>query len=215
MCKTLTGQNDCTYGAQARACGTIGAAVNSLSHKPEPLWQPLYRYRQAELPTPTRQWLLDQGSLTDHLIRASCGQFRVQRLSQRWLVPNISEQRLLSMQQRQIALIREVVLLCHDTPWVFARSVIPLATLQGPLRFLRQLQSQSLGSLLFRHSNLGRSPFELAKITKQNSYLPSDLETEQAAWGRRSRFTVSQHHLLVSEVFLPDFQPWPQRKYSV
>ena len=29
------------------------------------------------------------------------------------------------------------------------------------------------------------------------------------AWGRRSRFTIGDKSLMVSEVFLQDFSPWP------
>lgn len=175
----------------------------------EPTWRPLFHYRQAELPATTRRWLLDQGSLTDHLVQTSAGQFRVERLFQGWQVPKLSERRLLNMQPRQVALIREVALHCQGEPWVFARSIIPLATLQGPLGYLRKLQSQSLGSLLFRHSNLGRSPFELALLPPQAEYMPAHLRQAEPAWGRRSRFTVNHHHLIVSEVFLDTFQPWP------
>jgi chorismate--pyruvate lyase len=181
----------------------------------EPRWQPLHYYRQSELPAVTRRWLLDEGSLTDHLVQTSGGQFQVERLFQGWQVPNPSERRLLRMRSRQVALIREVTLRCQGQPWVFARSIIPLATLQGPLGYLRKLQSQSLGSLLFRHSNLGRSPFELALLAPQHHYMPDHLRQDEAAWGRRSRFSVDNHHLMVSEVFLQTFRPWLARKDSV
>jgi chorismate--pyruvate lyase len=181
----------------------------------EPRWQPLHYYRQSELPAVTRRWLLDEGSLTDHLVQTSGGQFQVERLIQGWQVPKPSERRLLRMRPRQVALVREVTLHCQGQPWVFARSIIPLATLQGPLGYLRKLQNQSLGSLLFRHSNLGRSPFELALLAPQHHYLPDHLRQDAAAWGRRSRFSVDNHHLMVSEVFLQAFRPWLARKDSV
>ena len=54
-----------------------------------------------------------------------------------------------------------------------------------------------------------RSPFELARMAGDSDYLPPSLQQEQAAWGRRSRFEIGGKGLLVSEVFLRAFSPWP------
>lgn len=55
-----------------------------------------------------RPWLLDRGSLTERLIRASKRQFEVKILFQGMGVPQLSEQRALELPIRQRALIREV-----------------------------------------------------------------------------------------------------------
>jgi chorismate--pyruvate lyase len=175
----------------------------------EPEWRPQNRYASADLPPGCRAWLLDDGSLTGRLIDLGRGPLRVERLYQGWQVPLASERRLLSLPPRHIALVREVALRLGGDPVVFARSVFPIASLTGSLAHLRRLQNRSLGAILFQHPGMRRSPFELAKMAGDCDYLPPALRQEQAAWGRRSRFEIAGKGLLVSEVFLHAFTPWP------
>jgi chorismate--pyruvate lyase len=105
--------------------------------------------------------------------------------------------------------VRETLLLCNDVPWVFARSVIPASSLKGHARQLLKLNNRSLGSWLFNDSTMRRDPFELATITSSNSVVPANLQCQQKLWGRRSKFTVQGLPLLVAEIFLPAFKPWP------
>ena len=175
----------------------------------EPVWQPVERFTAAGLPQQSRYWLLDDGSLTSRLIAASRGRFRVQRLYQGWQVPLRSERRLLGLQPRELALIREVALLNNGQSVVFARSVFPLSCLTGSLSHLRRLQNKPLGAILFRHPGMHRSPFELAHMPGDSEYLPATLHQAVPAWGRRSRFTLEGKSLMVSEVFLQAFDPWP------
>lgn len=175
----------------------------------EPVWRPLTRYTNAQLPPATRPWLTDDGSLTARLVGMQRrGRFRVERLFQGWEVPLPSEQRLLGVPERQIAIIREVALWQGDAPVVFARSVFPVASLSGALTHLRRLQNKSLGAILFQHPGMQRSPFELAHIPGDSDYLPAHLRQHVPAWGRRSRFDIENKPLLVSEVFLHPFTPW-------
>lgn len=175
----------------------------------EPGWRPASRYTRAELPTTSRRWLLDDGSLTERLMNADQGVFAVSRLSQGFAVPRPSERRLLALPSRQTALVREVVLTLDEQPVVFARSVFPMASLDGDLRHLRQLKNRSLGAILFRHPRMRRAPFELARIDGNNAYLPPPLKQAKPAWGRRSCFDLGGKRLMVSEVFLENFRPWP------
>lgn len=174
----------------------------------EPRWQPVERFTSAALPGTVRPWLTDDGSLTTRLLALNSGQFRVRRLKQEWQVPLPSERRLLELPHRQLALVREVALTLDNAPVVFARSVFPVASLAGGLRHLRRLQNRSLGTILFSHPGMLRSPFELARIPGDNRYLPTDLRQADPAWGRRSRFDIERKPLMVSEVFLKSFIPW-------
>jgi chorismate--pyruvate lyase len=172
------------------------------NHARDPRWRPLGAFRRADLPANASDWLLNEGSLTEQLIAASGGNFRVRRIRQDWQQPLLSEQRLLGLPLRQWALVREVVLLCHDQPWVYARSVIPQITLNGPLRHLRRLQNESLGSLIFRHPDLQRSQFELAHLPPGTRYVDASVRQSGSAWARRSLFFIAGKPLSVSEVFL-------------
>lgn len=143
--------------------------------------------------------------MTRHLLRASSGDFRVERVAQHWARPTLSEARLLKLDPNRWALIREVILWGCGEPWVYARSVIPASSLRGDLRRLRRLRNTSLGALLFKYPQLQRTPFELARVNA--TLLPPPLQTlplqtDRALWGRRSRFSVDGRSLIVGEIFL-------------
>ncbi|TDG15715.1 chorismate lyase [Seongchinamella unica] len=175
----------------------------------EPLWRPVKQFTTGELAPAVRRWLLDDGSLTGRLIDQCRGPFSVQRLYQGWDVPLPSERRLLRLPQRQLSIVREVVLRQGDDSVVFARSVLPLTSLTGKLAHLRRLQNRPLGAILFNHAGMRRSPFEVARLDGASDYIPAFLRQQEPAWARRSRFTIDGRSLMVSEVFLHAFQPWP------
>ena len=163
------------------------------------------------VPKQWRDWLLDTGSLTQRLIDASENKLTVQILNQRIDIPRFTEQRALKLPPRRLTMIREVVLLANATPWVYARSIIPLTTLTGRLRKLRQLDNQPLGALLFRDPTMTREAVEVACHTSINAKLPTALgDIQKSLWGRRSVFRLDAKPLLVSEIFLPDFKPYNQ-----
>tara|TARA_R110000868_G_scaffold391396_3_gene661470 strand:- start:67075 stop:67623 length:549 start_codon:yes stop_codon:yes gene_type:complete len=170
-------------------------------------WQDYHRYTAHQLPTAIRPWLLDSGSLTQRLIKASQRHFSVQVLKQCWQRPRASEVQLLAMQPREQAIVREVVLLCHGQPWVFARSVIPASSLRGQLRRLRKFDNSSLGAMLFSDPSMQRHAFQLARVPGDSWQLPAQLQQSQPLWGRRSRFELGAKPLMVSELFLQAFTP--------
>jgi chorismate--pyruvate lyase len=174
----------------------------------EPRWRPVGQYTHATLPSDTRIWLTDNGSLTGQLIASRRGEFGVQRLYQGWETPLPSERRLLDLPPRQLSLVREVVLLLDSDAVVFARSIFPVSSLVGSLAHLRRLQSKSLGAILFKHPGMRRLPFELASMPGNSDYLPRSLHQPGSTWARRCRFEIEGKRLMVSEVFLPAFTPW-------
>jgi chorismate--pyruvate lyase len=184
--------------------------ANKLSTLQPGIWLDHRQLSYQQLPASIRYWLLDTGSLTERLITASKGQFRVKVLSQIWTRPAADEAELLNLKPQEDALVRETALQCNNETWVFARSIIPSATLQGELRHLRNLQNNSLGALLFNDPSMQRAPFQVSQIPARQ--LPASLAldpTPELLWGRRSCFLLQNKALLVSEIFLPRFQPWP------
>lgn len=167
-------------------------------------WRDFRQLHRQQLPDAVRPWLLDRGSLTERLIKASNSNFRVELISQRWGVPTADEAALLALKPRQQALIREVLLVCNDEPWVYARSILPFNSLQGSLRFLRKLKNSALGALLFKDPYLMRSHFEVANIKLPNPLIPIDAST--SVFGRRSLFILHDQPLSVAEIFLPACQ---------
>jgi chorismate--pyruvate lyase len=168
-----------------------------------------YQHSKFSIPADVRPWLLDEGSLTNHLQRASREQFNVQLLQQRWARPHPHEGKILGMALREVAQVRETLLLVDGEAWVFARSIIPVRSLTGANRRLRYLGNRSLGSWLFQARTLRRSQFQVARLTSADSIMPAALHCEQRLWGRRSRFEIAGEPILVCEIFLPSFKPWP------
>jgi chorismate lyase len=150
-------------------------------------------------------WLCNTDSLTARLVAKSQGAFQVEIQRQVIAIPSLSEQRLLGQAHPKLALIREVVLLGHGQPWVFARSVLPLESLNGKLRHLRKQDKRPLGAFLFSQPELRRSAIAVAQIRRHHNYVPDTLIQQDSLWGRRSVFYVEDKPLLVSEVFLPAF----------
>ena len=167
-------------------------------------WHDCRQLFQRRPPPALFPWLLAKGSLTQLLIAASAGDFRVERIAQQWQRPTRSEARLLGLAPSSRALVREVILWGCGEPWVYGRSILPAQSLSGDLRRLRQLKNSSLGALLFQYPNLHRAPFQLATIAGDT--LPERVSCNDWLWGRRSRFELQQRALIVSEVFLPAFR---------
>jgi len=175
--------------------------------KTEAQWKVFSRLSHGELDPPCLSWLLDSSSLTRRLINSCQGQFAVEVVSEQWLKPMRSEQIALGLRRANLARVREVRLLCDGIPWVFARTVIPYSTLQGPVRRLSMLGNKSLGAVMFADPSMRRGELEIASFTKSNLlYQPATcgLRNKPAKiWGRRSVFYLSGKPLLVNEIFLP------------
>lgn len=152
------------------------------------------------VPRTFRDWLLDPGSLTRRLVRESGGHFRVQVLRQGFLPAYPEERRELGLEWREWPFVREVALRCHDTPWVFARTLIPAATLKGPARALTHLGTKPLGAVLFNDPRVRRGPIAVSRLN--GARLGRSWTAEGEIWGRRSCFYLAGLPLLVSEYFL-------------
>jgi chorismate lyase len=179
------------------------ASASARGQPAEPVWKPWRRVDASTLPRESRRWLLDEGSLTARLQAASGNRLRVRVLHQGWQRPRPSERRALGLGPQDLALVREVLLECRGEPWVFARSVLPEATLRGRLRHLRRFGERSLGALLFSSRGLRRDPFEVALVDAAHAVLPAAQAQAGPVWGRRSVFRVHGRPLLVAEFFLP------------
>lgn len=176
-------------------------------YRPEPVWIPKCRIVFGQVPENILHWLLDRASLTQRIVNACHGQFRVQVLAQEWSRPMSNEAHALHMSASGHALVRQVLLLCDEVPWVYARTVIPRTTLTGPERRLAYLRSKSLGATLFADPTMQRSEVQVARVTARDrlhdivgGYLG---QPPDSLWGRRSVFTLRNKPLLVSELFLP------------
>jgi len=190
----------------------LSEAESALYHSPfvpdgDWLAQPLESLHQ-QPPAALLPWLQHPGSLTAALKHQSDNHFSVQVLQQRWQQPSLEERRALGLRDRSRALVREVLLCGRGRPWVYARSVLPLRSLQGRSRYLRSLDERPLGELLFSEADIRRGPILLNRLRRDPRSDLCELAGEgDSAWGRRSIFWLRDKPLLVAEVFLSSFRP--------
>jgi chorismate--pyruvate lyase len=136
-------------------------------------WVDLTLVSRSAIPIHWYEWLADRGSLTERLIDASDGQLLVKVISQMEMLPSYSEADALNARQCSPMLIRQVVLSGQETPWIFARSAIPLSTLTGRQSPLRDIDSQPLGAVLFNDPSMTRAPVQIARQTASSFSVPS------------------------------------------
>lgn len=181
----------------------------------EPSWLGRGLMRHAQIPEQVYPWLWDQTSLTAR-IKSVCRHagFRVRVLRQGWGRPLYSEARLLGMRRGGRAIVREVELLCGDTPWVFARTLIPAVSLRGPARRLAHLGDRPLGEVLFSDQRMRRGETQVARLQPRHPLFTAATcnlaERPSEIWGRRTLFYLSSKPLLVNEIFLPGLPRSPR-----
>lgn len=165
-----------------------------------------------QFPEMLASWLFDPNSLTARL-KTQCSEFKVVVLGQEQTVCS-EEEACDHIPAGEPILVREVLLYCDDVPQVFARSLMPLATLTGDESFLSELGNQPLGQAIFNSPDLKRGDFSVAAFTDDSSVVKlarkMNLPSQDTLWGRRSIFFLHEKPLAVAEVFLPDavaYQP--------
>ncbi len=159
----------------------------------------------ADIPDSWRAWLLHSGSFMQRLAQQGVSDASIQVLQQHWQLPESAERKRLN-RGRERALIREVLILSKQSPWMFARTVIPRDTLTSNEE-LACLENRSLGSLLFQHPALQRSEFEITSLQPGRRWHRKVARAVGCVmpplWARRSLFFLCDKPLLLTEVFLP------------
>jgi chorismate--pyruvate lyase len=115
---------------------------------------------------------------------------------------------LLGIRRGETAIIREVELYCEQTPWVFARTLIPASSLRGPARRLTMLGNRPLGEVLFNDPHMRSGRREVARLLPRHPLFQAAVasleQKPEEIWGRRTLFYLGGQPLLVNEIFLPD-----------
>lgn len=141
-----------------------------------------------------KYWLRGNQSLTKQLISYSKS-FEVSVLNESENQPLTHESHKLDLAENKTAKIREVELICDGKPAVYARSVIPLAALEGTGFELDNLGKKPLGHLLFKQAKVDLETREIAKIVVNG----------KPRWARRTTYRFNQQDILVSEFFLFEY----------
>ncbi len=152
-------------------------------------------------------WLLERGSLTRRLMGVCPGTITVAIQREIWGRADGEEITALAVKRHSRVWLREVQLRCNNQPWVYARTVIPVPTLQGPAGYLMKLGNRPLGAVLFADPTVRRGQLELASLYHRHRLYQSAsahlTDQPNVLWGRRSLFWLGGKPLLVTEVFLP------------
>ena len=176
-------------------------------HAFEPVWRTRTSLFAHPVPDKVASWVYDPGSLTRRVLQTCADHFRVEVIAQYRGRPLLNEATRLHVHADQAALIREVYLYCGDSPWVFARTIIPHMTLTGRQRHLAHLGNRPLGAALFADATMRRDEVEVACMQSMHRLFDTATagleEAPEMIWGRRSVFYVGGKPLLVNEVFLP------------
>jgi chorismate-pyruvate lyase len=102
--------------------------------------------------------------------------------------------------------VREIEMGCGTTPWMFARTRVPRATLERH-PWLAQIGTATLGEALQAHGRVTRSEFDYAKLHDDVDVVRRALAraglASQPLWVRRSTFHVDALPLTLQEVSLP------------
>ena len=163
----------------------------------EVVWRPLDELDAVAPPACVRALICEAGSLTCAL-RRMCGE--------RELKLRVIDERPVAS---HVARVREVVMSCGATPWVFAQTIIPARTLQrNP--WLGQMGERPLGDALFNRPDTGRAQLRFGYLPVDDpltvrSLAQSGLEPAAGPlWARRSDIHIRSAGLTINEVFLPD-----------
>jgi chorismate lyase len=157
-------------------------------------------------PPAATAWLSEPGLLTERL-RACCGGRQGLVVISEREAPLATAESALLQAPGNAAFVREIELTCDRRPWVFAQSLIPLATIARH-GWLSRLGDTALGERLAESPQLKRGPLEFARLTPGIALFHrawrEDSTPPAALWARRSWFAIDDARLLVQEVFLPE-----------
>lgn len=136
-----------------------------------------------------KSWLLEEGPITSRI--KSNEIFKLNLLKEQIEKVEQIEMDFLGKNLGQIK-IREVILFGDEEPRVFARSLIPVKTIDQGLSKLGELGTKPLGDILFEKEIFKKIDIVFAKFENSKSIF----------WGRKTKYLVKTLPLSVMEVFL-------------
>jgi chorismate--pyruvate lyase len=169
-------------------------------------WMDRLDARLPAAPAAAAAWLREPGLLTERLRACCAGEAGLTVVSEAE-APLADEEAALLHAPGGSAFVREIELTCNGRPWVFAQTLIPLATLARQ-QWLASLGRAALGERLASVPGLERGPLEFARLVAGDRLhrraLRERKDPPAALWARRSWFAIEGDRLLVQEVFLPE-----------
>lgn len=171
-------------------------------------WRALNSADRIKISPKLRKWLFYSGSSTKQFRLHQVNSLTINVLNQCWETALPNEQKILQINNRSCALVREVLIYGNQQLLMYGRSIFPQYFFVGKNKFFRSaLTNRPLGDLLFKDPSMQRSAFEFALLQYNRcdfTTLRPFLENQDdSLWARRSIFITNHQPLLLTEVFFP------------
>lgn len=173
---------------------------------PLDLWLPGIELLRG-VPGDLASWLMETGTLTGRIRAASPAGCRLRLVEEQVGFLTTEQQQLLGV-DAPACFVREIELYAGATPWVYAQTLVPDATLEVH-PWLAELGEAPLGETLAACGGVERGPLEFATLPAVHPLAARALanrldEEPDFLWARRSWFAIRDRRILVQEVFLPE-----------
>ncbi|OTG69734.1 chorismate--pyruvate lyase [Acinetobacter sp. ANC 4169] len=153
---------------------------------------------QQQIPEALKIWLYASGSLTQQLTDLAGGVFKVQPIEEQYQRLLHADAQWMNMPHQHTSWVRESYLYgCEDAPWVKAKSIFPILSLQSRARIFQHIGKKPIGWFLFQRTN---------PVCQRRVILLED------GWTRQSCYTWHGCKFIVQETFLPAFERFIQQK---
>lgn len=151
-----------------------------------------------KIPHELIDWLNASGSLTQQLTDLAHGIFRVEPVKEHFQRMSFEDAMWMKMPLHHSSWVRESYLYgCEEQPWVKAKSIFPILSLQKKARLFQHIGTQPIGRFLFQRTN---------PLCERRIILLED------GWTRQSCYTWHGCKFIVQETFLPAFEQFIHSK---
>ena len=136
-----------------------------------------------------KSWLVEKGPITKRI--KSEESFQLNLLKDEISCVEDVEKEFLDVISNNIK-VREVILMGNNIPRVYAKSLIPIRTIDEGFSKLGKLGTKPLGDILFEKEIFKKTDMVYAQFQNKDSIF----------WGRKTKYLVKNMPLSVMEVFL-------------
>lgn len=151
-----------------------------------------------QIPKHLKSWLNASGSLTQQLTDLADGTFKVEPVKEHFQRLVFLDAQWMQMPTHHTSWVRESFLYgCEEQPWVKAKSIFPILSLQKKARIFQHIGTKPIGLFLFQRTN---------PVCERRVIWLED------GWTRQSCYTWHGCKFIVQETFLPSFEQFIQQK---
>lgn len=152
--------------------------------------------QEQELTPELKKWLYASGSLTQQLTDLADGLFTVEPIQEKYQRMSVMDSRWMRMPAYHVAWVRESLLYgCEQQPWVKAKSIFPVLSLQKKARIFKNIGKKPIGRFLFQRT----TPLCERRVIRL-----------EEGWTRQSCYTWHGCKFIVQETFLASFEQYIQ-----